>query len=144
MSNDHRPSPVEAREALDSVEAMRRAGVRRSQPPSWFLVLGAFYVWAMFAAQALERPGIATAPLLLALVVTMVALRRNMLAWRRKFSEPASALFAIASVIVAIGLFVAAKNLQERHGVVWAPPAIGALAALAMLAMAAAQRGKGA
>lgn len=144
MTDQNELKPDEARAALQSVEEMQRAGIRAGSPPLWFLILGALCVGGLFAAQALEEPGLVTGPLLLAMCVTVFIKRRTMGAWRRKFDGPASVLLAAAAGAVAIGLFVAMKVAQEGYGLLWAPPAAGALAALVLLAVGAAQRGRGA
>lgn len=133
MADQNELKPDEARAALQSVDDMQRAGLRRAQPPLWFLALGAPCVGALFAAQALEKPGMVTGPLLVGMCLAVIIKRRTMSAWKLKFDGSATALFAAAAGVFVVGLFVAMKVAQERYGLVWAPPAAGAVAALALL-----------
>lgn len=135
MRDETPPDPAEARAALQSVETMRRAGIRRGAPPRWFLAFGGLYVWALFAAQALEDPGIVTAALMLAMCVAVIVKRQTIRAWRRKFAGPAGAFLAALAAIATLGLFVTAKIAQERYGLLWAPPVAGAPAALILVAV---------
>jgi hypothetical protein len=129
--------PEDARAALGSVEAMRRAGASHVRTPPWLVAagaLGVLLIWsvpALFpgnAGAAVVLVDVLTLALVAAIVVVRVKLRRVQPPTR--FDAAVAVVWTVTVlamlVLYCVGLFIG----RVDHGLAWAPVATAVLAAL--------------
>ena len=135
MERTDNPDTDEARGALKSVAAMRRAGVERAAPPRWFTALVALVVGGHVAVQGLFDLSLyATAvPSALALMTIYFVHQTRRASARRPSTAIGVYAVMIAFICAALGvvvLAVVAFYLRVRVGAGFAAWPIGGAAAV--------------
>jgi len=108
MNENDNISPVEAQQALESVEKLETAGWRRAVPARWFGAGVSILVGSLFAVYALEDPSSYIVYPILGLVIFLAVSREKAGAYGRNFAKAgrslvASVLFAVVLLIIFFG-----------------------------------------
>jgi hypothetical protein len=120
------PSAAEARAALSSADAMRRAGGRAGYPPRWFGALTALTAAANVAGQAFEgvRLEWTLIPSVLALCLLGFVWAERRVAVRSTRNYAASLVISFVLLLWVLpfaAFYLTAFVLDEKHGLAWAP-----------------------
>jgi FtsH-binding integral membrane protein len=127
-------------EALNTIEEMEYAALRRALTPPWFAVAIAVLAGALVTLSAAGlREYQVLVIMMLAIVIGYQAQKAEVSA--RIFPSKLVGVTVIVGMIVIYFLLViAAQILQERFGFSWAPLATGAVLAVAILVLIASDR----
>ena len=142
MPDDNDLSNEEARDALDSVEQMKRSGYRRAVKPRWMGVGLSLVVATGFALYSLEDPGNLPALLLVLGVVTFVSLgQRATGASGQTFPGTLRGNFALAVLITSLlVLFFGAIYVRRAYDLAWVPVISGLVAGLVLFLLSESER----
>ncbi|MEO2016023.1 MAG: hypothetical protein ABGZ53_16810 [Fuerstiella sp.] len=119
----------DAREALDSIQAMEKAALWRAIPPRWFGVSMALLAGALVALSAADRREYHVYVILLMSAVMVYRSRKTGVSVRQSSTRVAG----IACIVVTplfFGLIIAAQKFTEAIGTVGAPLAAGIVLAI--------------
>jgi len=124
----------EAKDALDSVRTMERAGYRRAVPRRWFGATLAFLIACLFALYALENPYPYIVFPIIGMGVLIAASHENLGAYGRDFPGTKAnrwALVLFAAVMVAV--FFGMIFIRRAYDLSWVPIVVGLLVGLIVL-----------
>lgn len=128
MTGESTDEAEEARGALASIDAMRRAGVRRGQAPRGLRILFALVAGGFVAAQATPIPWAFT-PLFLASMIVFTSRVEVVATPRPDASVLAQVMILVGFAAVVFAVAMGAAALRARLGLVWAPLALGVVVA---------------
>ena len=132
----------EARDALDAVENMRGAGLKRAVPPRWFGVGMSAVVAVGFALYAQKDPG--SLPVLVIALGTALfasANRSKSGAVGKAIPDTRSGVWAlIALCLFLVTLFFGGIYVRREFDLAWVPIVTGAVAGIALLVLSEHER----
>lgn len=125
--------PNEAKDALDSINDMESASLRRGIPPWWFGLAMALPAAVLFTLAGMEISRIYMAPIFLLMVFAVVYQTRKAGVLVRPFpSRRALILVMIGVAAIFAPLIFIARELRDSFGL-FAPLSLGVLIALVAL-----------
>lgn len=131
-----------ASDALDSVEAMQRAGYRRAQPPRWFGIGIALVIAIGFSLYAQKTPGHVPG-LFIALGVALFGGygRERIGVFGKEFPDTKTGWWALAALcLFLLTLFFGGIYIRRIYDLAWVPVATGLIAGLTILLLSESER----
>lgn len=129
--NLDKPSPGEAREALDSVAKMESAGWRRAVPDRWFGAVISLLIASIFALYALPNPHqyISFPIVALALIIPLTREKRG--AYGRDFPSKKTNKWALPLFIAFLLIvFFGSIFIRRAYDAAWVPLLAGLMVGL--------------
>lgn len=129
-----------AREALDSIQKMEQASLRRAIPPHWFGATLVLLTSLLFTLAGLEVSRVYMAPLFLIMVFIVVyQTRKSGVLVKLSISKNKRIIVMIGVVIICSLVIFFTQELRNIFGF-WAPLTLGVLTAIAGLILFALER----
>jgi hypothetical protein len=132
----------EAKDALNTVESMRLAGLRRAALPRWYGIGIALLVAVGFALYAQKDPG-SIPGLIIALgaVLFIAASREKTGALGKAAPQTASGIWALVAVIVfMLALFFGGIFIRRAYDLAWVPVLTGLIAGTTIFLLSESER----
>jgi len=129
----------DAREALDSIQAMEKAALWRAIPPRWFGAGMALLAGALVALSAADHREYHVYVILLMSAVLVYRSQKTGVSVRQ-FPTRVAGIAIIVLTPLFFGLIVAAQTFSEAIGTVGAPLAAGMVLAIAVYSLSLFER----
>jgi hypothetical protein len=129
----------DAREALDSIQAMEKAALCRAIPPRWFGASIALLAGALVALSAADRREYHVYVILMMSAVLLYRSQKTGVSVRQ-FPTRVAGIALIVLTPLFFGLIVAAQLFSETIGTVGAPLAAGIVLAIAVYSLSIFER----
>ena len=142
MEDNNSVKADEARDALNTAENMRAAGLKRAVPPRWFSVGIAAVVAVGFALYAQKDPGsIPGLVIALGTVFFVAANRSKSSAIGKAIPDTSSGIWAlIALSLFLVVLFFGGIYVRRAFDLAWVPVVTGAVAGITLLLLSEIER----
>ncbi len=142
MTDDNSIKPEEARDALDTIQAMDAAGRKRGIAPRWYGIGIALIVTVGFALYAQQDPGNFPG-LFIALGVALfgAASRDKIGAMSRAVPDTRPAMWGLIGVSIFLGvLFFGGIYFRRAYNLAWIPVVTGLIAGMTILLLSESER----
>ena len=132
----------EAQDALDAVNNMHNAGLRRAVPPRWYGIGVSLTVAVGFALYAQKDPGNIPALLIVIGVVLLVAASRDRTGVVGKaIPDKRAGMWALVAVIaVLLVLFFGGIYVRRAYDIAWVPLVTGSIAGITIFLLSESER----